>query len=211
LRPPSPERHLSCAQGAQPIDHAHQRGGVRFRMRPTHTVSELPRLVLRPPVESRVRVVAAVRPAEIDVVPQSEYVCVCARDTADAVRLLESSGPCLAIVDFDGPWIDAVKLCAVSIRVGTRVLATMRMPELAATALKAGCDSVLLKPFAPNLMAARRASRMRTADVLGSMVPAEGGCNVKARTPCRGCFRCRRFRRRGAAKCRRNTVTVASA
>ena len=98
----------------------------------------------------------AVAPADVERFATSQFTRITALNTAEAVRALERSRPRLAVVDLDLPQLDANVIATAAQQTrGTSVLVVTDTPERAPAALKAGCHSVLLKPFAPNLAAAR--------------------------------------------------------
>jgi CheY-like chemotaxis protein len=89
---------------------------------------------------------------------------------AQAVRAFKAFQPTLVITELALPEGDGVSVCRQSKTGGagtTLVLATTSEPERVPAALKAGCDGVLMKPFAPNLLYARigRLLRMRAKEL----------------------------------------------
>jgi DNA-binding response OmpR family regulator len=84
-----------------------------------------------------------------------------------AIRALRAFQPTLIITELALPDGDGVSLCrqskACDDGLPPSVLATTSVPERVPEALKAGCDGVLMKPFAPNLLFGRigRLLRMR--------------------------------------------------
>lgn len=75
-----------------------------------------------------------------------------------ARRALRAYQPTLVITELVLPEGDGVKLCRESKALGSdgpSVLAVTSVTERVPEALKAGCDAVLVKPFAPNLLHAR--------------------------------------------------------
>lgn len=108
------------------------------------------------PTDSRPPLVVAVPAHDVDRFPAAPYSRWAARTTAEAVRLIERTRPRVVAVDWDVPELEAVAICAAARQVGpVGILALMEKPELAPAALKAGCHSLLLKPFSLNLAAAR--------------------------------------------------------
>jgi CheY-like chemotaxis protein len=77
---------------------------------------------------------------------------------AQAVRALKAFQPTMVITELALPDGDGVSICRQS-KMGeagvTLALATTSEPERVPAALKAGCDGVLMKPFAPNLLYTR--------------------------------------------------------
>lgn len=75
-----------------------------------------------------------------------------------ARRALRAFQPTLVITELTLPEGDGVSLCRESKALAgstPSVLAVTASPERVPAALKAGCDAVLMKPFAPNLLHAR--------------------------------------------------------
>jgi len=75
-----------------------------------------------------------------------------------AVRALKAFQPTLLITELALPEGDGISLCRHSKSSeanATSVLAITSSTERVPEALKAGCDAVLMKPFAPNLLHAR--------------------------------------------------------
>jgi DNA-binding response OmpR family regulator len=74
-----------------------------------------------------------------------------------AKQLLRRHRPALVVTELDLPGADGVEICreAKSLTVPSLVLVTTSNAERVPHALVAGCDGVLLKPFAPNLLYAR--------------------------------------------------------
>lgn len=93
-----------------------------------------------------------------------------ASSEAQAVRALKAFQPTLVITELALPEGDGVAVCRQS-KAGaagaTLVLATTSDLERVPAALRAGCDGVLMKPFAPNLLYARvgRLLRIRAKDL----------------------------------------------
>jgi CheY-like chemotaxis protein len=75
-----------------------------------------------------------------------------------AARALRAFQPTMVITALELPEGDGVSLCRQSKAFENNppsVLAITAIPERVPDALKAGCDGVLVKPFAPNLLYAR--------------------------------------------------------
>lgn len=83
-----------------------------------------------------------------------------------AVRALRTFHPAVVVTELVLPDGDGVSICREAKAYGANpsVLATTSVPELVPDALIAGCDGVLLKPFAPNLLFTRlgRLSQLRS-------------------------------------------------
>jgi DNA-binding response OmpR family regulator len=100
--------------------------------------------------------VLAVQPADVDRFTTSRFTRLSAQNTGDAVRTIERSRPRVVVLDADLPQFDSTAILTAAHQTGvTSVLVVTDSPERAPHALKAGCHGVLLKPFAPNLVAAR--------------------------------------------------------
>ena len=98
----------------------------------------------------------AVSAADADRFAVNRFTRLTAQNTADAVRTIERSRPRVVALDIDLPQFDSAAIHTAARQTGqTSVLVLTDAPERAPAALKAGCDGVLLKPFAPNLAAAR--------------------------------------------------------
>jgi CheY-like chemotaxis protein len=85
-----------------------------------------------------------------------------------ATRALRAFQPTMVITELELPEGDGVSLCRLSKAFENNppsVLAITAIPERVPEALKAGCDGVLVKPFAPNLLFTRisRLLRLRAA------------------------------------------------
>jgi DNA-binding response OmpR family regulator len=74
-----------------------------------------------------------------------------------AIASLARMSPALVVTELDLDGGSGEELCraAKNLAVPPTVLVTTSIAERAPTALVAGCDAVLLKPFAPNLLYAR--------------------------------------------------------
>ena len=74
-----------------------------------------------------------------------------------AKQFLHRSSPAIVITELDLEDADGVEICreAKGLRLPPPVLVTTIQTERIPAALEAGCDGVLLKPFAPNLLFAR--------------------------------------------------------
>jgi CheY-like chemotaxis protein len=79
-------------------------------------------------------------------------------DTGVAVQYLKRAAPALVVAEIDGHDGDgSTDVCraAKSLQTPATVLVTTADPKHVPDAIDAGCDAVLLKPFAPNLLYAR--------------------------------------------------------
>src|SRR5438132_6065600 len=83
---------------------------------------------------------------------------VATTSSADVARqFLHRSPPALVVTELDLEGADGVEICrdAKALPTPLPVLVTTSHVERVPDALAAGCDGVLLKPFAPNLLFAR--------------------------------------------------------
>jgi DNA-binding response OmpR family regulator len=74
---------------------------------------------------------------------------------SDRLRPNTPAPPRVVTIDWDAPEIDGAAACIAARQRGAAVLVTMKSPEHAPAAIKAGCHGILLSPFDPNLLAAR--------------------------------------------------------
>jgi CheY-like chemotaxis protein len=108
------------------------------------------------PSDARPALVIAAAASELARFPTALFAPLAARDTADAIRLIERWRPRVVAVDWDLADFDGKEICAAAReRPGTAIFVTMAAPESAPSALKAGCHTLLLKPLTTNLIAAR--------------------------------------------------------
>jgi hypothetical protein len=106
--------------------------------------------------EPRPILVVAVSPADSGQFNVARFTCLQTRNTPDTVRAIERTRPRIAAVDLDAPEFDVAAICAASHHTGcTSVLVTTATPARAPIGIKAGCQGVLLKPFAPAILASR--------------------------------------------------------
>ena len=102
---------------------------------------------------------------EPDADARDEYVGVLSRQFAitavssceEAFALLTRTAPAVLLTDLSLPDGDGIEVCraAKSLEAPPTVLVTTFHAQYAPDAIEAGCDSVLLKPFPPNLLLAR--------------------------------------------------------
>ena len=78
-----------------------------------------------------------------------------ATTTPDAQRLIAAVHPRLVVVDWDEPSLSGREICAAAAAAGSSVLVLTSAVESVPSILKAGCQGVLLKPFAPSILASR--------------------------------------------------------
>lgn len=89
---------------------------------------------------------------------RSHFEVTPAASEAQAMRALRAFQPALVVTDLTLPDGDGVSICRQSKACSAdppSVLATTATPERVPEALLAGCDGVLMKPFAPNLLFTR--------------------------------------------------------
>jgi DNA-binding response OmpR family regulator len=84
------------------------------------------------------------------------FIGVTAATTADARAAIERAHPAVVTIDWDADGVDGQAVCAAARQATSPgVLAVLSRVEMAPLAIKAGAHAVLLRPFAPNLLAAR--------------------------------------------------------
>jgi DNA-binding response OmpR family regulator len=101
--------------------------------------------------------VVAVAAVDVEQFPEAPLTRVAAGTTAEAIGLIDGWRPRVVAIDWDLPEaFDGPAIGRAARQTGVRaVLVTTAVPQRVPAALKAGCHAVLLKPFAPNLIAAR--------------------------------------------------------
>ena len=108
------------------------------------------------PADGRPALIVAVPASDVERFPNQLFTRYAARNTADAIRLIERWRPRVVALDWDAEEFDGRTICASARQLaGTGVLVMTQRPQNAPAALKAGCHALLLKPFAPNLLAGR--------------------------------------------------------
>ena len=130
------------------------------------------------PSDARPCLIVAVAESDVERFPTSPYVRLSARTTTEAVRLIDRWRPKAIVLDWEMPAIDAPAVCTAARQSGpVGILVVMSDPQRAPLALKAGCHSILLKPFTLNLTAARLGRLCREMPVAGvpsrSALPAQ--------------------------------------
>lgn len=144
--------------------------------------------------DARAALVVAVAAADVERFPASPFARFAARNTSEAIRLLERWRPRVVALDWDLADLDGPAVCAAARQIpGTGILVTMAAPAGAPTALKAGCHAVLLKPFAPNLVAARLGRLTRelpTAAMAVRLAEKLGQCGINRTWPELLCPKC---------------------
>jgi CheY-like chemotaxis protein len=101
--------------------------------------------------------VLAVAAPDVEIFPAAGFTRIAARTTTEAIRLIERWRPRVAAIDWDLPdEFDGAAISSAARQTAfTAILGTTAKPERAPAAIKAGSHAVLLKPFSPNLIAAR--------------------------------------------------------
>jgi CheY-like chemotaxis protein len=147
------------------------------------------------PTDSRASLVVAVGAGDVERFPSTPFARFAARNTTDAVRLIERWRPRVVAVDWDLAEFDVNAICTAAKQFpGTGVLATMSSAESAPRALKSGCHAVLLKPLTTNLLAARLgrlAREMPTAAVAARIAEKLGQFGTNRTWPDVACPKCR--------------------
>ena len=125
------------------------------------------------PEDARQAFVVAVAVADVGAFPEGPLTRFTARSTAEAIHLIERWRPRVAAIDWDLPEFDGPAISAAARQIGsTAILVTTGMPHRAPSALKAGCHAVLLKPYAPNLIAARLGRLCREVPTMPAAIRA---------------------------------------
>ena len=93
----------------------------------------------------------------------------------EAIDVISRSKPALVVTRVAAGDDDGIAVCTAAKQAvpSAAVLVTTPDPPLVPHALKAGCDGVLLEPFAPNLMYARIGRLMRQASLNGQTAIAK--------------------------------------
>ena len=138
------------------------------------------------PARPALLVVAA--PSEVDLYSVNQLCRIATHSTMQAIRLIETSRPQVVAIDWDAADVDGEALCRAA--ADAAMLATMRRPEDAPAALKAGCHSILLKPFAPPLLAGRIGRLLREARDRSALRAAARSVGVPLAEPPAGTNRC---------------------
>jgi CheY-like chemotaxis protein len=122
------------------------------------------------PADARPSLIVAVADGDVERFPSAPYVRLAARSTAEAVRLIDRWRPRVIVIDWDLPTVDAGAICTAARQHGViGILAVMTDAARAPLALKAGCHSILLKPFSLNLTAARLGRLCREMPTAGTV------------------------------------------
>ncbi len=110
----------------------------------------------------------ATTPTDIEGFTAAQFMRVAAHTTRDVLRALTESRPRVIALDWDVKEIDGPAVCAAGRQSGSAILVMTRVPERVPSALKAGCHAVLLRPFVPNLLAARLGRLSRQLPVMAA-------------------------------------------
>jgi DNA-binding response OmpR family regulator len=141
--------------------------------------------------DGRPVVLVAVDPLDVSLFGAGQFMRVLARTTDEAIRVLERDRPRLVAVDLDLIDVDGLAVCRSAS--GASVLVMTGSPDRVPPALKNGCQAVLLKPFAPNLLATRIGRLLREraqhATAFGARNGDEG-CGTNRVWPETRCPRC---------------------
>ena len=137
-------------------------------------------------------VLLAIAESDVNRYPAVAFTTVAVHTTSDALQAIETIRPRVLVVDWDQPALDGPAVCRAAARLASpTMLATIESVEHVPAALKAGCHSVLLKPFSINLAAGRLGRLCREISIV--MSPAvraavERGTNrVWPNTSCPRC------------------------
>src|SRR5262245_4311383 len=110
----------------------------------------------------------ATAPPDVDGFEAAQFARVAAHTTRDALRTMIERKPRVIALDWDVKEIDGQAVCAAGRQSGSAILVVTRVPERVPSALKAGCHAVLLRPFVPNLVAARLGRLSRQLQLMGA-------------------------------------------
>lgn len=106
--------------------------------------------------DTRPTLVVASGGPDADRLAASSFQRLAVATTAEAIRAIERNQPRVVAVDWDTEGIDGATVCAAAKALPyTGILVISAEPSRIPAALKAGCHAVLLRPFFPNLVAAR--------------------------------------------------------
>ena len=138
-------------------------------------------------------VLLAVPAADVPLYPSGAVPTVTAHTTAAAMEKFDRLRPRVVVVDWDDPAIDGPAICqAVTVLRSPNPMVTTAGTAGVPAALRAGCQAVLLKPFAMNLAAARLGRLCREASAaLSPMVRAAVERGTNRRWPAVACPECK--------------------
>ena len=145
--------------------------GMTVQMVPPLPVSSAARLHPGGAVAPAIVVLLAIDENDVTRYPTGAFTTVAAHTTAEALASIERLRPRVLAIDWDLPAIDAIAVCRLAAQLASpTLLVTTESVERVPAAIKAGCHSVLLKPFSLNLAAGRLGRLCRELSV--SMSPA---------------------------------------
>jgi DNA-binding response OmpR family regulator len=126
------------------------------------SVSPLP-----PPMPELLFVDADVTAAKYLPQLREQYRVTTTSNAAAALQLLTRIAPALVVTELDLSDGPAEEICrrAKALAMPSTVLVTTPQAERVPSALAAGCDAVLLKPFAPNLLYSRLGRLLRARSI----------------------------------------------
>lgn len=136
--------------------------------------------------------VLAVAVEDARLYPAGAIASVTMPATTDAITYIARRRPTLVVIDWDLPSLDGAAICrAACAHPHTTVLITTGSVERVPEALRCGCHAVLLKPFSPNLAAARigrlwRDAGMQQHAAVRSVIE-RGSNRTWRRLPCPAC------------------------
>jgi DNA-binding response OmpR family regulator len=135
--------------------------------------SRLPALQPTPAVSTVAFVVPA---ADRTLYSGDHFTRLFAHSTSDAMKLIAVSRPRLVVIDWDDPSLGAAEVgAAAQASTYTSVLVTTADVASVPKILKAGCQGVLLKPFAASLLAARVGRVLKETERAWDHRPASAG------------------------------------
>lgn len=118
-------------------------------------------------------VVFAVQAEQREIYTGGQFARFFAHTTNDAAAAIANKRPRLVVLDWDEPSIDSASLCRIAMSIAPiGILAVTGKIESVPAALRSGAHAILLKPFAPNLVAARLGRTLRETAPGGQHVPA---------------------------------------
>jgi DNA-binding response OmpR family regulator len=144
-------------------------GAVRKEQKFSVTTSFAPSAVSpAPQVADLLLVDASPDAATYAAVLRGSYRVAVTASAEVAKQFLHRQSPALVVTELELPSADGVDICreAKKLTLPPPVLVTTSNAERVPNALVAGCDGVLLKPFAPNLLYARIGRLLRTRSEL---------------------------------------------
>ena len=142
------------------------------------------------PAAGCVLIVASV--ANTDRYPTGSFAKLSAQTTRDAIAALERRRPTVVVIEWDFAGVDKPAICRVAADFPTiAVLASMADAANAPTAIKAGCQAILLEPIAPQLAMLRIARLAQAVPPRSAMLPAY--TTTCRRWPHTACSSCRGF------------------